>query len=103
MNFNKLTVKAQEAVGDAQNLARGAGNPELTPEHLLLALVRQEGGIVSPILNKLGVVPAAIEAEVAAEAAKFSKVGGASAEPMVSPELRKVFDAAFAAAEQFND
>jgi ATP-dependent Clp protease ATP-binding subunit ClpB len=103
MNFNKLTVKAQEAVVDGQNLARGAGNAEFTPEHLLLALVRQEGGIVAPILNKLGVVPAAIEAEVAAELAKLSKVGGASAEPMVSPTMRKVFDAAFAAAEQFND
>ena len=34
MNFNKLTVKAQEAVSEAQNLARGAGNPEFTPEHL---------------------------------------------------------------------
>jgi len=103
MNFNKLTVKAQEAVVDAQNLARGAGNPEVAPEHLLLALVRQEGGIVSPILNKLGVVPAAIEAETAAEAAKFSKVGGASAEPMISASLRKVFDAAFKSAETFND
>ena len=41
----------------AQNLARGAGNPEVTPEHLLLALLRQEGGIVAPILNKLGVAP----------------------------------------------
>jgi ATP-dependent Clp protease ATP-binding subunit ClpB len=103
MNFNKLTVKAQEAVVEAQNLARGAGNPETTPEHLLLALVRQEGGIVSPILNKLGVTPAAVEAEVAAEASKFSKVGGASADPMVSSSLRKVFDSAFASAETFND
>src|ERR1044071_7867194 len=103
MNFNKLTVKAQEAVVDAQNLARGAGNPEITPEHLLLSLVRQEGGIVSPILNKLGVVPATVEAEVAAEVAKYSKVGGASAEPMMSSALRKVFDAAFNAATNFND
>jgi ATP-dependent Clp protease ATP-binding subunit ClpB len=103
MNYNKLTVKAQEAVVDGQNLARGAGNAEFTAEHLLLALVRQEGGIVAPILNKLGVAPAAIEAETAAELAKLSKVGGASAEPMTSPALRKVFDAAFAAAEQFND
>jgi ATP-dependent Clp protease ATP-binding subunit ClpB len=103
MNFNKLTVKAQEAVAEAQNLARGAGNPELTPEHLLLALVRQEGGIVSPILNKLGVNPAAVEAEAAAEVAKFSKVGGASAEPGISSELRKVFDAAFQSAESFSD
>ena len=103
MNFNKLTVKAQEAVVDAQNLARGAGNPEVTPEHLLLSLVRQDGGIVAPILNKLGVAPGQIEAEVAAEVAKFSKVGGASAEPLVSSSLRKVFDSAFSAAETFND
>ena len=41
MNFNKLTVKGQEAVVEAQGLARGAGNPEVTPEHLLVALLRQ--------------------------------------------------------------
>jgi len=103
MNFNKLTVKAQEAVAEAQNLARGAGNPEFTPEHLLIALLRQEGGIVVPILTKLGLQPGQIEAEVAAEVAKFSRVGGASAEPMIGPTLRKVFDAAFNAATQFND
>src|SRR5688572_22019050 len=103
MNFNKLTVKAQEAISEAQNLARGAGNPELTAEHLLLALLRQEGGIVSPILNKLGVTPGVVEAEIAAELAKFSKVGGASAEPGISSALRKIFDAAFKSAEQFND
>ena len=103
MNFNKLTVKAQEAVSEAQNLARGAGNPEFTPEHLLIALLRQEGGIVVPILTKLGLQPGQIEAEVAAEVAKFSRVGGASAEPMIGSTLRKVFDAAFNAATQFND
>jgi ATP-dependent Clp protease ATP-binding subunit ClpB len=103
MNFNKLTVKAQEAVVEAQNLARGAGNPEFTAEHLLLALLRQDGGIVAPILNKLGVNPAAVEAEIAGELAKFSKVGGASAEPSTSPALRRVFDAAFKSAEEFKD
>jgi ATP-dependent Clp protease ATP-binding subunit ClpB len=103
MNFNKLTVKAQEAVAEAQNLARGAGNPEVTPEHLLVALLRQEGGIVTPIFNKLGLNPGQIEAEAAAEIAKYSKVGGASAEPMVSSALRKIFDAAFKAADDFKD
>src|SRR5438874_13714362 len=103
MNFNKLTVKAQEAVVEAQNLARGAGNPEVTAEHLLLSLLRQEGGIVAPILNKLGLNPATIETEVAAEVAKFSKVGGESAEPLISSSLRKVFDAAFKSAEDFKD
>jgi ATP-dependent Clp protease ATP-binding subunit ClpB len=103
MNFNKLTLKAQEAVAEAQNLSRGAGNPEVTAEHLLIALLRQEGGIVGPILTKLGIQPGQIEAETAAEIAKFSRVAGASAEPMTSPTLRKVFDAAFSAATQFND
>src|SRR5689334_12830174 len=103
MNFNKLTVKAQEAIAEAQNLARGAGNPEVTAEHLLLALLRQEEGIVTPILNKLGANPAAIEAAVAAEVGKYSRVGGASADPMISSSLRKVFDAAFEAATRFND
>ena len=103
MNFNKLTVKAQEAIQEAQNLARGAGNPEVTPEHLLLALLRQEGGIVAPILNKLGLNPGTIETEIAAEVAKYSKVGGASAEPMIGSTLRKVFDKAFEVATQFND
>src|SRR5690242_15938438 len=103
MNFNKLTLKAQEAVVEAQNLARGAGNPEVAPEHLLLALLRQDGGIVAPILNKLGVNPATIEADVAAAAAKFSKVGGASADPAIGAGLRRVFDAAFQSANDFKD
>ena len=103
MNFNKLTVKAQEAVAEAQNLARGAGNPEVTPEHLLIALLRQDGGIVVPILTKLGLQAGQIETETAAEVAKYSRVGGASAEPMVGSTLRKVFDAAFSVATQFND
>ena len=55
MNINKLTLKAQEAVVDAQTLARESGHAEFTPEHLLVALLRQEGGIVTPMLNKLGV------------------------------------------------
>src|SRR2546430_16338378 len=103
MNFNQLTVKAQEAVAGAQNFARGAGNPEVTPGHLLVALLRQEGGIVAPILNKLGLNPGTIEAETAAEIAKYSKVGGASAEPQVGNALRKLFDAAFKSADDFKD
>src|SRR6202158_1918345 len=103
MNFNKLTVRAQEAVFEAQTLSREAGNPEVTPEHLLVALLRQEGGIVAPILNKLGVNPATIEAETAAEIAKFSKVAAPPAEPMISNTLRKAFDGAFKAADDFKD
>jgi len=103
MNINKLTVKAQEAVIEAQNLARQSGHAEFTPEHLLVVLIRQEGGIIAPLLNKLAVNPGTVEAAVAAELARLSKVGGSAAEPMMSPQLRKAFDAAFAAAEDFKD
>ncbi len=103
MNINKLTVKAQEAVAEAQSLAASSGHPEVTAEHLLVALLRQDGGIVAPILNKLGANPAALEMELATELSKRSKVGGASADPLTSGSLRRVFDTAFTAAEDFKD
>ena len=103
MNQNKLTVKAQEAIGEAQSLASAAGNPEITAEHLLLALIRQDEGIVQPILAKLGVATSGVEMELSAEIARFSKVAGASADPATSSQLRKVFDSAFGAADDFKD
>ena len=50
MDFNKLTIKAQEAFSSAQGDAITRGNPELTPDHLLLALLDQEGGVASRML-----------------------------------------------------
>ncbi|HXI14650.1 MAG TPA: ATP-dependent chaperone ClpB [Thermoanaerobaculia bacterium] len=103
MNVNKLTVKAHDALSEAQRLASASGNPEVTPEHLLIALIRQDEGIVQPLLGKLGVNAATMEAELSGEVARLSRVNGASAEPAISHSLRKVVDAAFAAAEEFRD
>src|SRR5260370_36576979 len=103
MNFNKLTVKAQEAVAEAQNLARGAGNPEVTPEHLLIALLRQEGGIVVPILTKLGLQAGQIETETPARVAKDSGGGGGAAEAQVGSPLRKALARAFTPGAQVTD
>ena len=102
MDINKLTVKAQEAVVEAQGLARQSGHAEFSPEHLLVTLISQEEGIVRPILNKLGVNPGMIEMELTTELSRRSKVSG-GADPMFSANLRKVFDAAFAAAADFKD
>ena len=55
MRFDQLTIKAQEAVTEAQREARARGSAEMTPDHLLLALLRQTEGVVPPILAKLGV------------------------------------------------
>jgi len=103
MNMNKLTVKAQEAVVESQGLARESGHAEFTPEHLLMILLRQEGGVVAPILNKLGVNPSAIELALTSDLAKRSRVLGSSGEPGMSPSLRKVLDSAFSSAESFKD
>ena len=63
MNLNKFTEKAQEAVVTAQNLATELRHAEITPEHLLVALTDQEGGIVPSVLRKMGHDPAKVATE----------------------------------------
>ena len=54
MNMDRYTIKAQEALQGAQTMASKSGHPELTTAHLLLALLVQEGGLVRPVLQKIG-------------------------------------------------
>jgi ATP-dependent Clp protease ATP-binding subunit ClpB len=103
MRFDQFTVKAQDAVSEAQRLARQMGHAELTPDHLLKALLGQKEGIVIPVLAKLGVDPDAIGGEIDAALSKRSKVSGASADAQISPSLVKVFDKAFEIAQKFQD
>jgi ATP-dependent Clp protease ATP-binding subunit ClpB len=103
MRFDQLTIKAQEAVQEAQRDARARGNAEFTTDHLLLALIRQSEGVVVPILQKLGVDPDALAAEVEAELDRRPKVTGASADAILSPELNRVFDRAFELIRDFGD
>src|SRR6476659_4701823 len=103
MRFDQLTIKAQEAVQEAQSDARARGNAELTPDHLLLALLRQDEGVVVPILQKLGVDPSVLAREVEADLDARPKVTGASADAILSPDLNKVFDRAFEVAKEFGD
>ncbi|HEY8193371.1 MAG TPA: ATP-dependent chaperone ClpB [Gaiellaceae bacterium] len=97
MDFNKLTLKSQEAVGAAQELARRAGNPEVYPEHLLLALLDQE------LPQQL--VPDAASLRAQAEATLSAKpaVQGGAQQPRVSAAFSKVLDRAFDEARQLED
>ena len=63
VRWDKLTVKAQDAVQTATNLASDNGNPELQPTHLLLALLQDKEGIVTPVLQKAGANPDALRAK----------------------------------------
>ena len=64
MDINKLTQKTQEALQAAQNHATRLGQVEVDAEHLLLALVEQDGGLLSSVLKKMDVRPDAVAADV---------------------------------------
>ncbi|HJW15189.1 MAG TPA: Clp protease N-terminal domain-containing protein, partial [Thermoanaerobaculia bacterium] len=103
MRFDQLTIKSQEAIQEAQRDARARGNAELTPDHLLLALLRQSEGVVVPILQKVGVNPEALAAEVEADLDRQPKVSGPSADAAPSRELTRLLDRAFEVARDFGD
>jgi ATP-dependent Clp protease ATP-binding subunit ClpB len=92
MNLNKLTEKAQEAVLTAQNLGSEFNQPEITPEHLLSALVEQPGGVVQSILRKLNVEPRQMAADARKLFHALPKAYGA--EPRFSPRMKVILDLA---------
>ena len=102
MQFDKFTLKAQEALQACSKVAERFGNQQVEPVHLLLALLEQTEGVVPAILQKLGAAAGNISqaAEKAAEA--LPKVSG-STEHYLSPALKQVLDAAFKEAEAFKD
>jgi ATP-dependent Clp protease ATP-binding subunit ClpB len=100
--FEKLTHKAQEAVARSQELAAEAGNPQIEPVHLLAALLDEQGGIVRPVLEKIGANTGQLETIVESELKHQPKSSG-GATPGASPALQKVFDAAQAEADGMKD
>jgi ATP-dependent Clp protease ATP-binding subunit ClpB len=102
MNLNRYTEKAQEAILGAQSLAERAGHPDITPEHLLLALVAQRDGIVPSIVGKMQLDPAALGVEAQALVDKLPKVRG-GAQPNFSARLRDVLAAAEDEAARLKD
>ena len=74
IRWDKFTVKAQEAVQRANELASEHGNPELLPAHLLAALLEDKEGIVPPVLEKIGIGPQAVLSDIYKEMEKLPKV-----------------------------
>ncbi|MBI4265630.1 MAG: AAA family ATPase, partial [Acidobacteria bacterium] len=101
MNLNTLTDKAQEAVLTAQNLAGELTNAEVTPEHLLVTLVEQQGGIVPSVLRKITLDPARVAADGRALLATLPKAYGADLR--FSPRMKLIFDSAQAEAQRLQD
>jgi ATP-dependent Clp protease ATP-binding subunit ClpB len=106
MDINRFTEKAQAAVRAAQTLATRYSNQQIEVEHLLLALLEQEGGLVPSILSKAAVNTDALRQAVEAEIGKFPKVSGPSGpvdQVYITARLNKVFVAAEDEAKKLKD
>ena len=103
IRWDKFTIKAQEAIQQANELAGQHGNPEMLPLHLLAGLLQDSEGIVAPVLAKLGVNPAALQSQVMEKIDRLPKVSGASAQPHLSAAMSKLLDQAFKEADTFKD
>lgn len=94
MGLEKITRKLQEALQNAQGLASKSSHAELKSNHVLLALLEQEGGIAVPILQKAGADITRLKATVLAALSREPSVQGASTHPQISIGLRATLDAA---------
>jgi ATP-dependent Clp protease ATP-binding subunit ClpB len=100
--FDKLTLKAQEAMQAAQEMAARYGQQQVLPLHVLWALLAQGDGVVPPLLEKLGVSPTQLASEVEKQVERLPKVSGGS-EQYLSPEANKVLERAFEEAQRLKD
>ena len=102
MNIEHFTEKAREAVSDAAQLARQFNHNQVEVEHLLSALLAQEGGVVQQIIAKVGGDHAAAQRVITTELERMPHVFGGS-EPSISPRLRKVLEDAWREMGTFHD
>jgi len=104
MRYDKLTVKAQEALARASDIAEQKNQQEITPTHVLAALLEQKEGVVPPVLQKVGVDPNLLRTDIERELEKAPRVyGGGVSQAYVSGDLKRVLDRAWEVAQQLKD
>ncbi|MFH1790894.1 MAG: ATP-dependent chaperone ClpB [Candidatus Omnitrophota bacterium] len=103
MRFDKFTTKAQSAVEEAINLARDRSQQEVGPAHLLLALIKQEGGITEAVLNKMGIRVSSLANEADALVSSIASVEGDAAQVHFSNDMHNVLKAAHKEASSLRD
>src|SRR5215467_8353294 len=104
IRWDKFTLKAQEAVQRANQLASEHGNPELLPLHLLAALIEDKEGIVPPVLEKIGIGPQAVLSDLYQEIERLPKVSGeGSQQAGMSAAVNQLLERAFKEAANFKD
>jgi len=104
MRFDRLTLKAQDAVQEAQNIAGKLNQQEIAPEHLLLSLIRQDGGVVTAILRKIGANVDKMSQDLESAIKNLPQVTGAAmGQVYISSSLKRVFDESFKHADTLKD
>src|SRR5262249_39378561 len=103
IRWDKFTIKAQEAIQQANEIAGQYGNPEMLPQHLLAAMLQDQEGIVVPVLAKLGANAATLLSQLTEQIDRLPKVSGAAAQPHLSAAMSQVLDQAFKEADTFKD
>lgn len=103
MQMDRLTIKAQEALQQARRLAETYGNSELDVEHMLLALVKQEQGIVQPLLQRIGVDRATFQHDLEQLIEKKPRIEGASVDLYMSRAMKRLLDSALSLAHKMHD
>ncbi len=104
MRYDKFTQKAQEVLVIAQDIIDEYNHQELDTEHVLLALIRQEDGLVAKILQRMDIMPDAINQRLTSSMANRPKVyGGAAAQMYITPRAKRIFSKAHAEASYMKD
>jgi ATP-dependent Clp protease ATP-binding subunit ClpB len=103
MDMNKLTLKSQEALARAAELATAGNHQVIAPEHLMKALMSDPAGVVFGLIQKLGATPRVLQDRVDVALSRMPKVYSSDAQARMSPELSRVLDKAFKEAEQLKD
>ncbi len=103
MRLERFTFKAQEALQEAQKIAESYGHSQLEPEHLLKALVEQEGGIIPIILDRLGVNSKIVSSELEEILERFPKISRGAYQLYISINLKQILDRAEALAKEMRD
>ncbi len=104
MRFDKFTIKAQEALQEAQAVAEKHEHQQVEPEHLLLALLQQSEGIIPQVFQKLGVSLPDLNSQVEEALEKIPQVhGGEVGQAYISPRSKKVLDSSLKEAERLKD
>ncbi|MBI5021590.1 MAG: ATP-dependent chaperone ClpB [Ignavibacteriales bacterium] len=104
MNFHKFTIKSQEAVQNAQEIAASCGNQSIEPEHVLAALVQDSEGLIAPILQKIGANLNYIKIKINEAIEKLPKVTSAgTGNQFISQTLAQIFDNSLKEAQSLKD